>query len=289
MPELPEVDALATSLEQLLAGRIIARIDLAALNVLKTVDPPLHALEGQQVEGVGRIGKYLVLRAGEVSLVLHLARAGWVHWRDDMPMEPPRPGKGPLALRLVAVTVDGEPAGGFDMTEAGTKKGAAAYVVRDVSAVPGIAKLGPDALDPALTPQAFAAILAAHGRSQIKGVLRDQGVVAGVGNAYSDEILHAAHLSPFAPADSVDAAALYQSMTDVLEAACRTARSADMARLKAEKKANMKVHGRAGQPCPDCADTIREVSYADRSLQYCPTCQTGGKLLADRRMSRLLR
>ena len=289
MPELPEVDALATSLDALLSDRVIARIDLAALNVLKTVDPPVHSLEGQQIESVRRTGKYLVVKAGGLSLVLHLARAGWVHWRDDMPSEPPRPGKGPLALRLVAVTTDGEPVGGFDLTEAGTKKGAAAYVVRDAMDVPGIARLGPDALDPTLTTEALARILFSHGRAQIKGVLRDQAVIAGVGNAYSDEILHAARISPFAPADGVAAAALHRAMREVLEGACEVARRADMTRLKAEKKASMKVHGRTGQPCPDCGDTIREVSFADRSLQYCPTCQTGGKLLADRRMSRLLK
>ena len=289
MPELPEVDALATRLDERLAGRLIARLDLTSLAVLKTVDPPLQALEGRLIDGVRRVGKYLVFEAGDDFLVLHLARAGWVQWRDEMPSTPVRPGKGPLALRLEAVTTDGVPAGGFDLTEAGTRKGAAVYVVREVHEVPGIARLGPDALDPALTARDFAELLAGNGRAQIKGVLRDQAVIAGIGNAYSDEILHVARTSPFAPADGVDATAVFDAMRTVLTTACETARAADIARLKSEKKAAMRVHGRTGQACPECGDTIREVSFADRSLQYCPRCQTGGKLLADRRMSRLLR
>ena len=289
MPELPEVTALAVFLDGALAGRSVARIDLAALSVLKTYEPPLTALEGRSIRGVRRMGKFLILDTEDASLVMHLARAGWIQWRDEMPVDPPRPGKGPLALRLLAVSAEGELAGGFDLTEAGTKKGAAAYVVREVGEVPGIARLGPDALDPALTPEALAAVLTSQGRSQIKGVLREQSVIAGIGNAYSDEILHAARISPYAPAEVVDASALYDAMHAVLEDACGSALAAGIPRLKAEKKAHLRVHGRTGQPCPVCGDTIREVSYADRSLQYCPTCQTGGKLLADRRMSRLLK
>ena len=289
VPELPEVDALRAFLDTELAGRRIARLDLASLSVLKTVDPPLHALEGREIDGVRRIGKFLVIDAGDASLVIHLARAGWIQWRDEMPATPPRPGKGPLALRLEVVTADGESAGGFDLTEAGTKKGAAVYVVREVRDVTGIARLGSDALDPALTEEEFSRILAGQGRAQVKGVLRDQSVIAGIGNAYSDEILHRARMSPYAPADGVDAAELYRSMRQVLAEAREAALAADAARLKAEKKSTLRVHGRAGEACPACGDTIREVSYADRSLQYCPGCQTGGKLLADRRMSRLLK
>ena len=289
MPELPEVDALAASLDQRLGGRQIARVDLFALAALKTFDPPLHALEGRGIDQVRRIGKFVVVDTGDLSLVLHLARAGWIQWRQEVPTGPIRPGKGPLALRLAAVTADGEPAGGFDLTEAGTKKHAAAYVVRDVLEVPGIARLGPDALDPALDAATFSSLVAAQGRAQIKGVLRDQSVIAGIGNAYSDEILHAARTSPYAAADAVDGAALYAAMRAVLTGARDAALSIDMASLKSEKKAALQVHGRAGQACPVCGDTIKEVSYADRSLQYCATCQTGGKVLADRRLSRLLK
>ena len=289
MPELPEVDGLAASLDRHLAGQQIARIDLFALAALKTFDPPLHAVEGRTIDRVRRIGKFLVLEADDLLLVLHLARAGWIRWRTEMPTDPPRPGKGPLALRLAAVSADGEPAGGFDLTEAGTKKHAAAYVVRELREVPGIARLGPDALDPALDAATFAGLLAAQGRAQVKGVLRDQSVIAGIGNAYSDEILHVARTSPYAAADAVDSTAMYAAMRSILTAARDAARGIDMAALKSEKKATLQIHGRAGQPCPVCGDTIREVSYADRSLQYCPTCQTGGKVLADRRLSRLLK
>lgn len=289
MPELPEVDALAASLDGHLAGRRIARVDLLALAALKTFDPPLQALEGREIDQVRRIGKFVVVEAGDLSLVLHLARAGWIQWRQEVPTGPTRPGKGPLALRLAAVTADGEPAGGFDLTEAGTKKHAAAYAVRDVLDVPGIARLGPDALDPALDATAFTGLLAAQGRAHIKGVLRDQSVIAGIGNAYSDEILHAARISPYAAADAVDGAAIYAAMRTILTVARDAALRTDMAGLKSEKKATLQVHGRAGQPCPVCGDTVKEVSYADRSLQYCPSCQTGGKVLADRRLSRLLK
>jgi formamidopyrimidine-DNA glycosylase len=157
--------------------------------------------------------------------------------------------------------------------------------------VPAVARLGPDPLED-LTPDSFHEILVAAGRSQVKGVLRDQSRIAGIGNAYSDEILHAARMSPFAPAGTQSAEAearLYAAMRDTLGEAVAVARATDPASLKAEKKAGMAVHGRAGQPCPVCGDIVREVSFADSSLQYCATCQTGGKPLADRRMSRLLK
>lgn len=287
MPELPEVSALVACLDERLTGRLIARVDLTSLSALKTVEPPLQSLEGEIIRGARRLGKYVVLDAGDAALVVHLARAGWIQWRDEMPATPPLPGKGPLALRVVAATTDGEPSGGFDVTEAGTKKGLALYVVRDPRDVPGIGRLGPDALE--VSSSNFAELLAGQGRAQIKGVLRDQSVIAGIGNAYSDEVLHVARTSPFAAASSVDAGAVFAAMREVLTAAQEAALASDIARLKAEKKAAMRVHGRTGQACPECGDTVREVSFADRSLQYCPQCQTGGKLLADRRMSRLLR
>jgi formamidopyrimidine-DNA glycosylase len=217
---------------------------------------------------------------------VHLARAGWLRWRDSLPDQPPRPGKGSLAFRLRFT--DGA---GFDLTEAGTRKRLAVYLVTDPAAVPGIASLGPDPLDEAFTPDALAAILAGR-RTQIKGVLRDQSVIAGIGNAYSDEVLHAAKMSPFRLAASLtpdEVTDLHAVIVSTLREA--VGRSAGLAAsdLKAEKKAGLRVHGRAGQPCPECGDTIREVSFADSALQYCPTCQTGGKPLADRRMSRLLK
>ena len=293
MPELPEVEALARFLEERSAGTRIASVTLASLSALKTVTPSLSELVGQRVARVGRRGKFLDLATVEgLHLVWHLSRAGWVQWRDEVPSTPVKPGKGPLALRLAFVSDDGEPAGGIDVTEAGTQKRLALYVVRDPAEVPGIARLGPDALSDELTEEVFAGILAAAGRSQIKGVLRSQSIIAGIGNAYSDEILHAAGLSPFHPCSTLspaDVAHLYACMRRELTTAIDNSVGHGTGTLKAEKKANLAVHGQAGKPCPVCGDTVREVSFADSALQYCPTCQTGGKLLADRRMSRLLK
>ncbi|HEX6515491.1 MAG TPA: DNA-formamidopyrimidine glycosylase family protein [Nocardioidaceae bacterium] len=288
MPELPEVEGLALDLGQRLADRAIVRVDVAAFSALKTFDPPLSALHGTLVDGVTRHGKFLDIEASGLHLVLHLARAGWVRWRDEVPALPPKPSsKSPLALRVVL-----DDGSGLDVTEAGTRKGLAAYVVRDPHDVPGIATLGPDPLAESFTPEVLAEILAHAGRAQIKGVLRDQGTIAGIGNAYSDEVLHAARMSPFKPASSLggeDVTTLYDAIRTVLGDAVARSRGLAAADLKSEKKSHLAVHGRTGKPCPVCGDTVREVSFADSSLQYCPTCQTGGKPLADRRLSKLLK
>ncbi|MFD3543782.1 Fpg/Nei family DNA glycosylase [Streptomyces sp. NPDC058662] len=286
MPELPEVEALREYLDEHLTGRVVEHVLPLAVSVLKTYEPPPSALEGQTAAGAARYGKFLALRIGELYLVTHLARAGWLHWRETLPERPPGPGKGPLALRVAL-----EGGGGFDLTEAGTQKRLAVYVVRDPLEVPGIARLGPDPLAAAFDRDAFAALLAGE-RRQIKGVLRDQGVVAGIGNAYSDEILHRAKVSPFKLAASFDEGQvthLYEAVRATLLEALERAHGVAAGRLKAEKKSGLRVHGRAGEPCPVCGDTVRSVSFADSSLQYCPTCQTGGKPLADRRLSRLLK
>ncbi|WP_328764448.1 MULTISPECIES: Fpg/Nei family DNA glycosylase [unclassified Streptomyces] len=286
MPELPEVEALREFLDEHLAGRVVERVLPLAVSVLKTYEPPLTALEGQRAGATTRHGKFLAVRIGELHLVTHLARAGWLRWQDTLPDKPPRPGKGPLALR---VRLEG--GGGFDLTEAGTQKRLAAYVVRDPREVPGIARLGPDPLADAFDRDAFAALLTAE-RRQIKGVLRDQSVIAGIGNAYSDEILHAAKVSPFKLAASFDeeqVTHLYEAVRRTLREAVERAHGVAAGNLKAEKKSGLRVHGRDGEPCPVCGDTVRSVSFADSSLQYCPTCQTGGKPLADRRLSRLLK
>ncbi|WP_328317107.1 Fpg/Nei family DNA glycosylase [Streptomyces sp. NBC_00388] len=288
MPELPEVESLAQFLDEHIAGRSVDRVHPVAVHALKTYDPPLTALEGQAFDGVTRHGKFLDLRIGGVHLVMHLARAGWVRWSEHLPDAPPRPGKGPLSLR-VRLT---EPAGaGFDVTEAGTQKRLAIHVVRDPLEVPGIARLGPDPLAGAFTLAAFTGMLEGE-RRQIKGVLRDQSVIAGIGNAYSDEILHAARMSPFRPAAKLtdeEVAVLYTAIGTTLGEAVERSRGLALRSLKTEKKSGLRVHGRTGEPCPVCGDTVREVSYSDSSMQYCPTCQTGGKILADRRMSRLLK
>lgn len=287
MPELPEVEALADHLRRHAVGNGIGRIDVAALSVLKTFDPPPSALHGQVVTGAHRWGKYLGLQAGELFLIAHLSRAGWLRWSDQLAAAPLRPGKGPIALR-VHLGVPGQ-APGFDLTEAGTQKRLAVWLVDDPAKVPGIATLGPDAL--AIDAEDLARLLAGQ-TGRIKNVLTDQKVIAGIGNAYSDEILHTARLSPFATAGKLSTdqlTALHEAMHAVLADAVTRSVGQQAATLKGEKRSGLRVHARTGLPCPVCADTVREISFADKSFQYCPTCQTGGKVLADRRMSRLLK
>jgi formamidopyrimidine-DNA glycosylase len=284
MPELPEVEALAAFLRENAVGHVLTRADLAAVQAIKTFDPPLSALGGLEITGASRHGKFLDLDVSGLHLIVHLARAGWLHWRSGLPTAPPKPGKGPLALRIHLE--DGE---GFDLTEQGTRKGLAVYVVRSPSEVPGIARLGPDALE--VGRDTFARLMG--GRSgQLKGALTDQTLIAGIGNAYSDEILHDARLSPFKMADKLtedELVRLHDAMRATLTEALARQVGQKAATLKGEKRSGLKVHARTGLPCPVCGDTVREVSFADTSLQYCPTCQTGGKPLADRRMSKLLR
>jgi formamidopyrimidine-DNA glycosylase len=273
VPELPEVEALAVFLRERATGAEIDWAVSTAISVLKTYQPDLSVLSGQKVTGTARYGKFLDVISGPepLHLVMHLSRAGWLRWKDELPEQRPKPGKSPLGFRLRFT--DGS---GFDLTEAGTKKRLAVYLVTDPQQVPGVASLGPDPLAADFTADTLAGLLKGR-RTQIKGVLRDQKIIAGVGNAYSDEVLHVARMSPFKLASSFT--------PDAIE------RSAGLAAadLKAEKKSGLRVHGRTGQPCPVCGDTVREVSFADSSLQYCATCQTGGKPLADRRMSRLLK
>jgi formamidopyrimidine-DNA glycosylase len=295
VPELPEVESLAVFLREHACGRVIDRADSAAISVLKTYRPDLSELHGRVIGAVSRHGKFLDLTADPVGgpagdrplhLVIHLARAGWLRWREDLPAQPPRPGKGPLGFRLRCT--DGA---GFDLTEAGTKKRLAVYLVTDPADVPGVAALGPDPLADSFTVPALAKMLAGR-RTQIKGVLRDQKIIAGIGNAYSDEVLHAARMSPFRLAASLtddEVAGLHAAIVSTLREAVDRSSGLAAGELKAEKKSGLRVHGRTGQPCPVCGDTVREVSFADSALQYCATCQTGGKPLADRRMARLLR
>ena len=287
MPELPEVESLAAFLREHAVGHAVARADAASFSVLKTFDPPLTTLAGQVITEVGRHGKFLDLSTDQgLHLITHLARAGWLRWRDDLPTAPPKPGKSPLAFRLRF-----DDGSGFDLTEQGTKKRLAVYLVRDPDEVPGVATLGPDPLAADFTLDTLSGLLAGR-RTQVKGVLRDQSIIAGIGNAYSDEVLHVAKMSPFKIAASLtpeDVAVLFDAIKTTLGEAVKRSAGLAAADLKGEKKSGLRVHGRAGQECPACGDTIREVSFADSALQYCPTCQTGGKPLADRRLSRLLK
>ena len=286
MPELPEVQALVEFLAERTSGLAIVGVELGSISVLKTYEPAAISLQGLPVTGVTRHGKFIDLDAEGLHLVFHLARAGWLRWSDTLPATRIRPGKSPIALRCRLS--DGS---GFDLTEAGTRKSLAAYIVRDPAEVPGIARLGPDPMADDFTAAEFATMLEGR-RTQVKGLLKDQSFLAGVGNAYSDEVLHVARLSPFALASSLDGeqvARLYAALRDTLAGAVSAASGKPAKELKDAKRAGMRVHGRTGQPCPVCGDTVREVSFADSSLQYCATCQTAGKPLADRRMSRLLK
>lgn len=286
MPELPEVEALAAYLRDRAVGHTVQRFEVSSFSALKTYDPPAGAVPGREITAAGRHGKFLDITFGpDLHLVVHLARAGWLHYRDSFKSPTPlKPGSGPIAIRVRL-----DDGSGFDLTEAGTQKSLAAYLVRDPKEVPGVARLGPDVL--AVSRDEFAERVRSR-NGQVKGVLTDQEVLAGVGNAYSDEILHAAKLSPFALTSRLtedQMTTLYEATRQVeLDAVARSV-GQRAAELKGEKRAGLRVHARTGLPCPVCGDTVREVSFADKSLQYCPTCQTGGKPLADRRLSKLIR
>jgi formamidopyrimidine-DNA glycosylase len=287
VPELPEVEALARFLDERIAGHAITKARVAHIAALKTYDPPIEALEGRTVERVTRRGKYVEIDTGGIWLVTHLARGGWIKWHDTAPTTPIKPTKSPLAFRVV---LDNK--SGFDMTEMGTEKRLSVWVVRDPNDIEFVASLGPEALDPAFTRDVLAGLLQQAGAVQLKGALVDQRLIAGIGNAYSDDILHAARLSPFKRANKLtddELTRLHDALTGVLTDAVTRSMGLPAAGLKQEKRSGMRVHARTGQPCPVCGDVVREVSFATKSLQYCATCQTEGKPLADRRMSRLLK
>jgi formamidopyrimidine-DNA glycosylase len=292
VPELPEVQALAEILDRRLRGRRIQGLAMASIAALKTYEPPVAALAGREVIGVCRHGKFLDIEAEDAAvggptlhLIVHLSRAGWVRWRertsDDRLAQ-----RGPLAARLRF-----EDGAALDITEMGTEKRVALHVVRYPAEVAGVGRLGMDALDERLDLERLRELLRAR-PGTVKAALSDQSLIAGVGNAYSDEILHAARLSPFARGDRLDDAALARLLTalrETLGSALEQARGLDIGALKEGKRSAMRVHGRTGEPCPICGETVCEVSLASRSFQYCPGCQTGGRVYADRRMSRLMR
>lgn len=287
MPELPEVEAARSFLAERLIGRVLASIQLVDFAALKTYSPGLDALIGLEVDDVARHGKFIDVSAQGLHLIFHLGRAGWVKWRDDLPTTPARPGKGPLSLRVGL-----DDSSGFEITEAGTQRRVAVHVVADPSDVPAIVTLGPDPLSAEFTVEVLAGIVTSAGKGQLKGMLRDQRTIAGIGNAYSDEILHAAGFSPFKAADTLtgdDIDNLHEAIITTIGTAVERAVGLDVSRLKDDKRTHFRVHARDGQPCEVCGTTIAEVSFADSALQYCPGCQTGGRLLADRRLSRLLK
>lgn len=287
MPELPEVNALVENLDREMRGAVVAGLELGSFSVLKTFDPRAESLAGLSISGVARHGKFIDIDVDGLHVVIHLAKAGWLRWSSKFSEPRIKMGNGPLAARLRIDRGDG-PHEGFDVTEAGTRKGLAMYVVHEPRDVPGIAALGPDPL-----ADGFELLPLLVGRHmQIKRLLRDQKIVAGVGNAYSDEILHVAKISPFALADTLvedEVERLVQALQHVLHEAVDAARGKPADELKDSKRTRMRVHGRTGEACPECGDAVREVVYSGSSLQYCATCQTGGKPLKDRSTSKFLK
>ncbi len=284
MPELPEIEGLASWLDRKLHGRRIEGVRLRSVAALKTFDPPLSQLDGETVQTAHRRGKFVALHTDALYLAIHLSRAGWIRWAETPTTRKPSM-RGPIVAELRFED------GTLDITEQGHEKRLAMWLVRDLDEVPGIADLGPDALDPQLDQETFQRLIRSR-PGTIKRVLSDQHVIAGIGNAYSDEILHAAGVSPFtriAKLDATQVSALFESMRAILGGAMERARGLEGRELKDDKRSHFNVHGRTGQPCPVCSAPIREVWSSERSFQYCPGCQTGGRVYADRRLSRLLK
>jgi formamidopyrimidine-DNA glycosylase len=282
MPELPELDVLAENLAAQLTGARVRAARALSPAALKTFDPPLDAVAGREVTGAGRRAKYVWLEADGLYVVVHLSLGG----RIVLGARPaPRRG-GLFALELDDGRV-------LAVTEAGTQRRAAVWLVRELGELAKLEQLGLEPLDSAFTADRLAEVLARGGHT-LKGMLTDQRLLAGVGNAWSDEILHRARLSPFARPERL-AGADVERLHGALLAVLRDARAAlaqqVAGRVELPKAADrgFAVHGRAGAACFVCGDTIRSVWMGERETSYCPTCQTAGRILADRRRSRFLR
>ena len=283
MPELPDISAYVTALEPRIIGQPIERVRLASPFLLRTVQPPLADAEGRVVRELRRVGKRIAIGVeGDLWLVLHLMIAGRLHWR---------PSGAKLAGRNNLAALD-FPNGSLVLTEAGTKHRASLYVLVGEE---GLRSIDPGGIDVLASDfAAFRTALIAENRT-LKRALTDPRLVSGVGNAYSDEILHAALLSPIALTHKLN-----QDEWERLFAATRNVLHFWIDRLRDEAQAgfpekvtafrkDMAVHGRYGKPCPRCGEKVQRIRYADNETNYCARCQTGGKLLADRSLSRLLR
>ena len=282
MPELPDIVVYLECLAPRVAGTVLARVRLASPFLLRSVDPPLAAVAGKRVVALRRLGKRIVLGLeDDLFVVLHLMIAGRLRWR---PAGAPVPRKAGLAAFDFA-------AGTLLLTEAGTRKRASLHVVRGEAA---LAALAPDGLEVLETERAAFAAALARERHTLKRALTDPRLLSGIGNAYSDEILHRARLSPVRLTSQLDD----DEITRLYEA-CRTVLTEWTARLRREAgtgfpervtafRPEMAVHGRYGKPCPTCGAPVQRIVYAENETNYCARCQTGGKLLADRALSRLL-
>ncbi|HZB88925.1 MAG TPA: DNA-formamidopyrimidine glycosylase family protein [Terracidiphilus sp.] len=282
MPELPDITAYIAALEERILGQTLERVRLGSVFLLRTVDPPLVSAEGKIVVGLRRIGKRIAIGVeGDLWLVLHLMIAGRLHWK---PANAKIGGKNALAAFDF-------PGGSLTLTEAGSKRRASLHVVRGEEGLQALDPGGAEIFSSDL--EQFRAALTAENRT-LKRALTDPRVISGVGNAYSDEILHAAELSPIV--------LTHKLKTDEWErlfAATRATMTLWMERLQSEAREKfpekvtafrpeMAVHGRFGQPCPRCGEPVQRIRYADNETNYCARCQTGGRVLADRGLSRLL-
>ena len=283
MPELPDVQVYLEALERKLAGRVLEKIVVASPFVLRSYDPPLAATFGRTIRGTRRIGKRIVLELGDaLFIVIHLMIAGRLHWRAAGEKRKP---PGVLATFEFAH-------GKLYFTEAGTRKRASLTVVRGEDA---LRALDPGGIEPlAASEEEFAAALRSENHT-LKRSLTDPHLFSGIGNAYSDEILHAARLSPLKLTRALtdeEARRLWKatrttlaSWTDILRGETREGFPEKVTAFRD----GMVVHGRYKQPCPVCGSPVQRIVYAENECNYCATCQTGGKLLADRSLSRLLK
>ena len=284
MPELPEVEITARRLDEALAGAVVESSLAPGINALKTFDPPLSAIDGRPLDAVRRIGKQLVVDVGgDLSLLIHLMSAGRLQLYDKRASTKDRTSR--LLVRI---------AGGRELRlrEFGTRQRAWVKLLRraDVEADEAVASLGPEAWP--TPPEDLAGRLAAAGARPLHGVLRDQRVIAGIGRSWVDEILWTARLSPFKRGDDLDeaeSAALRAAIGEVLDGALRHYEEVVHLPIPDKLPLPLQVHRRQGEPCPRCGTTLEAVHYEDYVMSYCPTEQTGGRVLKDRRLSRLLK
>jgi formamidopyrimidine-DNA glycosylase len=282
MPELPDISAYIAALEARILAQPLERVRLASVFLLRTVDPPLASVEGRTVRALRRIGKRIAIGVeGDLWLVLHLMIAGRLHWR---------PPQAKLAGKNALAAFD-FPSGSLVLTEAGSKRRASLYILRGEEGLYSIDPGGVEIFSTNL--DGFRAALTQENRT-LKRALTDPRLISGVGNAYSDEILHAAQLSPITLTHK-----LKPDEWDRLFAAARSTLTLWIDRLRDEAdkafpekvtafRPEMAVHGRFGQPCPRCGEKVQRIRYADNETNYCARCQTGGRVLADRSLSRLL-
>ena len=283
MPELPDLAVYLDSLHARVAGRILTSVFIRSPFVVRTVQPPIASLQGRTVTGLRRIGKQIVVEfEGGLYLVIHLMVAGRFQWKEP----------GPLPRSKMVLATFEFPHGVLVLTEASTKKRASIHLVEGEAALTAFVRGGLEVMDASL--EQFAEALTRENHT-VKRALTDPALFSGIGNAYSDEILHAARLSPLKLTTRLDAdeiARLWQAVRATLGAWTTRLRAQTGDKFPAKVTAfhpEMAVHGKFGKPCPVCGTAVQHIVYADNECNYCPTCQTDGRLLADRGLSRLLK